>query len=126
MAKKSKRTNKPRSVKKTYQSPPRVVRREATSFTSRPARLHALEDNRLFSPMPRVYRPQVMVTGHTAPIKSIPRLDRWGASVIHSVDKRSILCARRSIRKQILHAFGKAGAGNRKPKHNSTSNIKCK
>lgn len=36
------------------------------------------------------------------------------------------VCARRQIRKEVLHAFGKSGKGGQKsPRYNSTSKIRC-
>lgn len=35
-------------------------------------------------------------------------------------------CLRRSVRKEVLHALGRAGAGHRPPRYNETSNIRCK
>jgi hypothetical protein len=39
--------------------------------------------------------------------------------------EKEIICKRRSIRKEVLIASGKAGSGNRRSKYKDTSKIKC-
>lgn len=39
---------------------------------------------------------------------------------------RAVLCARRKVRKEIIHALGVAGSKVKKPRRNSTSNLHCK
>lgn len=46
---------------------------------------------------------------------------------VNFITREHVTCARRNIRKQVLHAFGKTGkSGQKKPKFNEQSSINCK
>lgn len=46
---------------------------------------------------------------------------------VNFITREHVTCARRNIRKQVLHAFGKSGkSGQKKPKFNDQSSINCK
>lgn len=45
--------------------------------------------------------------------------------VAFSNPRSLMVCLRRSIRKRVIHAIGKAGRGNRRGRRNAYSNIRC-
>lgn len=45
--------------------------------------------------------------------------------IAFSNPRQLMVCLRRNIRKRVIHAIGKAGRGNRKPRRNAYSNIRC-
>ena len=50
---------------------------------------------------------------------------KWLSSFSDNELSRAKVCARRQIRKAVIHALGHAGSGNRKPTFNERSKIKC-
>lgn len=86
--------------------------------------LTSITDNRLFSPLPLVFRPIQTVQGR--PAKVYRKVPRKGPISVMYAPKNAVLCARRKIRKEVLHAKGRSGAGNRKPRYGQNSQVKCK
>lgn len=91
--------------------------------------LRDIEDRRLWHPDP--FRPAATFTA------ALPRLDvpksskKKGVVVPRSVGfvepHRVLVCVRRTVRKQVMHAMGKAGKrGQKKPRRNAYSEISCK
>lgn len=97
--------------------------------------LYEVEDNRLFHPdrmvWPRSLRRRVVrLVVPKAPrqaARSARRLLRT-AQLAFSGPKFVMVCVRRKIRRQVMHAFGRAGrkgAPRRRPRRNSYSSVRC-
>lgn len=116
---------------------------------TRPPDLRTLEDRRLFHPdpitpimdlrqrMPIVAAPKVArsTKGRIGPKKNQSSKYSYTApqavfnrrAVLFQEPKKVVICVRRSMRTEVLHATGKAGkGGQRKPRYNAHSNIRCK
>lgn len=132
------------SSKKSYQRP--QVRRALPNPNANRLRLHNLpvrpvspivrpslnlfEDRRTFHPN-RFARPAISI-GKRAdtklvvppdPLKSVQRLNHV---VGFKVPRRVVICVRRKIRKEVIHAIGAGGSKNlRKPHKNEFSKVKC-
>lgn len=84
-----------------------------------------IEDNRRFTP--DSYRPARSLNQMRAPIKV--RLDPRKKPTLTQVfadPLRTIVCIRRKMRKEVLHAAGVAGSRVRRGRYNEKSNISCK
>ncbi len=113
----AKKTKKP-SIKKSV----RVI----TNNARRPARLHMIQDNRLFSPTPLVQREIRRINITPVIVKSRPNIRKRGTSAFLSIPRSAIICARRKIRKEVIFAKNKGGSGNRRPKFNENSQLHCR
>lgn len=123
------------------------TRRDASAIASRsrllafkaPPRsglkLSPIEDRRQFYPGVRPARTLRQVARITmkSPAKKasskrnrVPSLMRGPEVHAFKIPETTIVCVRRSIRKEIMHALKKAGKGVRKPKRNAMSSISCK
>lgn len=126
---------KSRSRKGSTQSPSR----EAADFANpldglltgsnptRSGRLMAVEDRRLYSPerftLPRTARhvARVVMAQPSTKAKDLGREVQQ-----FRIPKQVAVCARREIRKQVIHAKGIAGTKVRRPKRNAWSNVSCR
>lgn len=94
---------------------------------SRSGRLMAIEDRRVYSPG-RV--PKALTSRQLARITiGFPRKSIHSSSdqvVRFKLPRQVAVCARRSIRKQVIHAKGIAGRKVRKPRRNAFSNVSCR
>jgi len=107
-----------------------------TSFTINPySVLREIEDNRYYSPDPVPLRSDGQPVHyrarepHADPARHLRKFTAQTKAVIGVVNNPlnpAILCVRRRIRKEVLHAFKKTGkGGNRKPRFTERSKIKC-
>lgn len=93
---------------------------------TRSGRLTAIEDRRTFSPgrvtSPRTPRQVARMSMHPARQASGRKVEVYSFDLPRSV----AICARRAIRKQVIHAKGVAGSKVRRPKRNAFSSISCR
>lgn len=102
--------------------------------------LQEVEDRRLFHPLGR-FAPPKTVAGTPArlTVKDRPPTAKQLASpfmrkvrsqtkaVLTFADpERTVMCIRRKERREVLHALGRTGSGNRRPKRNAWSSISCR
>lgn len=84
-----------------------------------------IQDGRFYSPLKKELRPLLDVQGLPAQIKAIPLLKKYSPTALFKADRRSLLCARRKIRKEVIFAKGRGGRKNSKPRFNHNSKIGC-
>jgi len=92
-----------------------------------------IEDNRAFHPLSEA-RPHYTVSGAatdgfriSSPSKKFKRQLPFGLSF--AAPKQTLVCVRRSQRKEILHALRKTGRGSgrrKPPKRNALSSLRCR
>ncbi len=101
----------------------------------RSIRLRQLEDRRTY--YPEKVRP---AASFSKPRHRLTVIDRVGetpnkfrgisqtkAIVAFKAPQKVLICARRQIRKEVLHAYNKAGkTGQRRPRRNEYSNVSCR
>jgi len=97
--------------------------------------LTLLEDRRRF--YPDDFRPPAAIyKSATQPVARLSYSKRPGvkysfrpkqtkAVIAFKAPEAVAVCVRRKVRKEIMHAMGKAGGKVRKPKHNSLSKYRC-
>lgn len=91
----------------------------------RPAPLVAFEDRRQWHPE-RWGRPVLGLKRAATRVVVAPRSGPTLTSRIAFADPRKVfVCLRRKIRREVIHALGKGGGGNKAPKRKPTSNIEC-
>lgn len=88
---------------------------------TRSGRLTAIEDRRTFSPG-RVTVPRTPRQAARMSMQPSGKVEVYSFNLPKSV----AICARRAIRKQVIHAKGVAGKSVRKPRRNAFSSISCK
>lgn len=112
---------------------------KSPTFLKQPSFFSLFEDRRQFHPE-RIYRParafnqnnHTLVVPkpsktHQKPNKLKKLLHNVTASVGFENPKSVLVCVRRNIRKEVLHAINKAGrVGQKRPKRNWLSSIKCR
>lgn len=88
--------------------------------------LTEIEDRRSYRGPPRsIQGANYALVAHTpAKQRNRPR-SKVPYQVAFSNPRQLMVCLRRNIRKRVIHALGKAGRGNRKPRRNAYSNIRC-
>lgn len=97
-------------------------------------RHHLVEDNRQWSPATlspssrtTAGAPARLAASTSVPRTKPPSLYHPSPLVTFHRPRSVIVCIRRSIRRQVLHAFSIAGkSGLRPPRRNATSNISCR
>lgn len=114
----------------------RTNKRQERGITNTPSRSrllltksvpHPVEDNRLFTPLPSPMRLPVTVRGHVAILPSMPSR-QYVTAPLHNVAamRSALLCVRRKVRREVLMAQNKVGAGARaRRRFTDRSNIKC-
>lgn len=87
-----------------------------------------VEDRR--TSFPAVYRPAKRFVGYarlSMPAVVPPRSRRRFSHVVKFQDPSGVLiCVRRKVRREVLHAKGRAGGRVRRPRRNEWSNISCR
>lgn len=101
----------------------RVMPVQSVVSVSRVTPLRMLEDRRQWSPDTRMLRP-VMSTVRSA--KRIVTGQSLTAPLRFADPRRVVVCVRRAIRREIMHAKGYAGSRVRRPKRTPWSSISCK
>lgn len=89
-----------------------------------------VEDRRTYTPAGRSARPPASSRRHLAKTKPT-KLTAFAQQAIQTFahPKSVLICLRRKMREEVLHALGKSGKGSRfqkKPKYNQHSNIRCR
>lgn len=113
----------------------------STSFTQRFAPLYLQQDGRTYHPDGR-NRPDIAVprsagrlvvrsvygSGKAVRVAANPFATvKWGAERVGFATPRKVAtCVRRKIRREVLLAFGRGGAGNKKPRWRASSHISCR
>lgn len=91
--------------------------------------LSDIEDRRTFHPAGPVFRPASSPRRHHVKVKALgTRL--FGSRPVMAFDapRHVMICVRRKVRDQVLHALGKTGRGsrfNKKPRYNPNSKTRC-
>lgn len=90
-----------------------------------PEPLTEVSDNRRLVPLQRVLKVPKTIKAKSAKIKA--KVKPWSLSVSFGLPKDAVVCVRRKIRKEVLHALKKAGKFGRrkKPKFNYNSKYRC-
>lgn len=90
-------------------------------------RLRQIEDRRRFDPAgPRRSAKSFNKAHHSLVVKKSPRA-RVPTHVSFHAPKKVLICVRRQRRKEIMHAFKRAGkGGHRPPRRNWFSDVSCK
>lgn len=99
------------------------------------ATLSEVEDRRYYHPEPDDFRPaqssrRWSVTPKSLPIRRGKRFRGYSPGPLHVMGfphpKHVLICVRRKIRDQVLHALGKTGKGSGRPeRRNENSKIRC-
>lgn len=94
-------------------------------YTAVRSLLSEVEDRRTFNPAGR-FRPAASSRRHLVKTKPI-KLTGFASSPIHGfVAPRGVaICVRRKIRREVIFARGKQGRGNKKPRYNLFSKVRC-
>lgn len=116
--------NKNRNRRDILIKPPIARRSLPYTITIIPRpRTSLLDDNRRFHPA-KTRRTLNDLLGMR--VKLRPRINR-NLDVSFHAPRRAIICARRAIRREVMFATNKSGrGGQRKPRRNSRSYIKCR
>lgn len=123
MAKKSRRRRHRPSVARGFSTnrygvpamrPPSVL-----SVVLSPLRLLPSGDSRFFHPTERAFR------FAAAPVRSATRLVAKGSGVQFADPRRVLVCLRRKMRREVLHAKSVAGGRVGKPRRNVWSDVSC-
>lgn len=103
----------------------RIARANYTALPLSKSSLLPIEDNRRFSPEPS--RPARAFNQLRAPLKVVlsPR-KRPTFNQVFADPLRTIVCIRRKVRKEVMHASGAAGSRVQRPRFNEKSKISCK
>lgn len=129
-----------RSSRRQVRRSPVIVRsnpqppRDAFDITSRRLRpvvfalprsgrvLREIEDRRRYSPSPWI------VATAREPARVVVDRSRYSPFIANrfAQPERVLVCARRQIRKEVIHARGVAGGKVRRPRRNELSKISCK
>lgn len=95
------------------------------------ARIYS-RDNRLFDPLPKMMRPPRETRGRIAltNLQQGKLPTRKPLAAIHEsfvLPKKTLICVRRGVRKEVLHALKKTskGAGSSRRRKNQFTNIRC-
>lgn len=112
-------------------SPPRSFPKVRTNFERLPGQLElpltVFEDRRQFHPQGPT-RPAASISKSRHRLKVRP--DPWKqtkATLLFDTPDKVLVCVRRGIRKEVMHAIGKAGKrGQKKPRRSEYSSISCK
>lgn len=114
-----------------------IVRRSRTiTHRRRSAMMAALPmgDRRRFLPRPlrsqQILRRPILYSGNIAPVRNLVQPERKIKNVkAYKIPTQTLVCVRRSIRKEVLFSSGKAGSNKRigfkKMHRNATSEIRC-
>lgn len=89
--------------------------------------LRLVEDRRTFSPVrvaPSRTPRQVARVLMAAPSSRSSSLGKQ--VLVFRIPKSTAVCVRRSVRKEVIHALGRAGTKVRRPKRNAMSSISCR
>lgn len=91
--------------------------------------LRTIDDRRTFHPSPFT-RPAVSAgrradTKLVVPSQSLRDVQRLNHTVQFKEPRKVLICVRRKIRKEVIHAKGVGGSRVRKPKRNQFSDVKC-
>lgn len=98
-------------------------------FTRLPGQLELFEDRRLFHPDPLPPAASFHTPRHRL---VVPKKHRVGRGALphflgFQAPKRVLICVRRKIRKEVLHAYKKTGPGSGRPKRRGPySGISCR
>lgn len=130
MAKRSSRSFKTRRDASVIASDPRELLASLSPLRSGRG-LSVLEDRRLFHPGVRPLRTsrQVARVVMRPPLnrsKSRSHILRGPEVHAFQIPRSTLVCVRRSIRKEVLHAKKRVGSGNRRPRRTGISRISCK
>ncbi|MEM2002486.1 MAG: hypothetical protein QXT77_07575 [Candidatus Methanomethylicaceae archaeon] len=84
--------------------------------------LSEIEDRRRYTPSPWI------VATAREPARVVVDRSRYSPFIAHRFPdpERVLVCARRQIRKEVMHARGVAGGKVRRPRRNELSKISCK
>lgn len=116
----------PNANRRLHPLPPRLV--SPVAFDLRP-----YDDRRLFHPAPFT-RPAVSLgrradTKLSIPSNPLRSVQRLNAQLSHQIGfdkpRKVLICVRRAIRKEVMHAMGKGGSKVRKPRRNQFSDVRC-
>lgn len=127
---------------KLYRPPPLTLPKLSPLLFQTPVRKSVLrlEDRRAWHPDKTVYRKIPSPAAAASPrsgalLKLSPRRLMHPGSLLRlpnisdligfRTPGRVAICVRRRIRKEIMHALGKAGKGHKRPRHNAFSKVKC-
>lgn len=97
--------------------------------------LRGVEDRRTFfpgdrpaaSPSRRQHTLIISPNVNRRPSRPLKSGSSYSSSQVVFEDKDTLVCVRRSRRKEVLHALGKSGrSGQRKPRFNKFSSVSCK
>lgn len=107
-----------------------IVKTPLTVSTSlRRSPLPLIEDRRTFHPLGALRSAAATVKSARRIVTRDPVASFFGKQTkarLHFADpSRVVVCVRRKIRKEILHALGKAGKGHKRPKRGPFSDISC-
>lgn len=90
-----------------------------------PVRIYG-HDDRLFNPLPRAYRPAVDLGGRVALTRIQKRAPLRRAKLEFVLPKKTLVCVRRGVRKEVLFAKKLHGKnGGRKYRRTRNSDIRC-
>jgi len=91
--------------------------------------LRTIQDRRTW--FPSLFRPAASLGRRAdtklivSPIRPTRSVSRLPDKVAFDVPSRVLICVRRKVRKEVIHAIGKGGSGNRKPRRNDFSDVSC-
>lgn len=113
---------------------PRLLRRISNIRTSSQMLLSLaslnMQDNRSYTPRQSKHKslskPAQLVTGFVAPATIQKNKPLMQAQMQFSLPKKTTVCVRRGVRKEVLHALNKTGKGSGRPRrYTENSKIKC-
>lgn len=127
MSRKSDKRNRPRGINTTandFQLRPVNY----NQFFNNNTRLQEYDDRRTFHPQ-HASRPAQTFSNVNHKLRHVgtTNLSMFSPRSVGFVDaKRTLICVRRKIRKEVLHALNKTGrSGQNKPKYNIYSGVRC-
>lgn len=88
------------------------------------SKLREFEDHRTYRPIDEVDQPRS--SRSVAKVKMVD--GRFGLQQVFTSPRAVLVCVRRKIRKEIMHALGRTGrggVGNRTPRFNARSKVRC-
>lgn len=92
-----------------------------------------IEDHREYRPLerskfltvPRILRSASIARTSSTRVAKFTQLDLRGGQQRFAVPKQTMVCVRRTIRRQVLFAKGRGGGGHKRPRRNQWSNVRC-
>lgn len=115
-----------RALSQISANPRLLLRPISVSLSPSRIDLRIFEDRRTWHPV-RFARPVVSVGPRSDTRLMVKPAKTFSPAVTFANPKRVLVCVRRKVRKEVLHAFGKTGGGSsRRPKRrNQFSDVSC-